>query len=75
MSTFSAMEIESFLDTLFSFFGGQFWEFNHIDIHSIRVFCLWQGGKGLEGLGGPSTILGDLIYPVPLVLEVSSFGV
>ena len=49
--------------------------FEPLYIHSICVFCLWRGGKGLEGLGGPYTKLSNLVSPIPLVLEVSGLGV
>ena len=75
MSAFSASEAKSSLSTAFLFFGGQLGDFDCINIHSIVVFYFQGGGKGLEGLGGPFTLLSDLVSLIPLVLELSSFGV
>ena len=46
-----AVEVESFLNAMYSFFGGEFSNLNNIDIHCVRIFSL-QGiwGKGLVGV-------------------------
>ena len=77
MSAFMTVEAESLLDTLLSFLRGEFlWEFNHIDVHSIRVFSGSMGCRErLESLGRPSTLLGNLFCMIPLVLEVDGFHV
>ena len=77
MSTFVAVETESFLGTLFMFFWSEFLgEFNHVNIYGIGVFGgSRRRGKRLQGLSGPSTSLSDLFGTVPLVLEVSSLQV
>ena len=77
MPILAAVEAKSFLGTLLSFFWGQpFWEIDHIDVHSVEVFS-HSGGRGesLESLGSPSTLLGNLLCTIPLVLEVSHLDV
>ena len=77
MPTLAAVEAESMLDTLFLFFWDQFhWKFDHINIYSIEVLDhSRRGGKRLESLSGPSTVLGNLFCSIPLVLEVDSLGI
>ena len=77
MPTLAAVEAESLLDTLFLFFWDQFlWKFDHINIYSIEVLDHSRGGgKRLESLSGPSTVLGNLFCSIPLVLEVDSLGI
>ena len=75
ISILTAAEAESFLGTFFLLFMGQFWNFNCVYVHGVEVFDSGGRGEGLEGLGGLSTTLGNLVSAVPLVLEMSSFGV
>ena len=78
MSTFSAAKAKSLLGALLSFFGGEFLgESDRINVHGVGVLGGSGGGQGegLESLGRPSTSLSDLLSTIPLVLEVSRFGV
>ena len=75
MSIFSMAEAKSFLGALLLFFWGELREFDHVNVYDIRVFCHSRGWERLEGLSVPSTLLGDLLSSVPLVLEVSSFDI
>ena len=77
MPILPTVKIKSLLGILFcssrvSFFG----RFDHINVHSIEVFnCSGGEGEGLEGLGSPSTSLGNLVSMVPLVLKVCGFSI
>ena len=50
MSRLSAMEAKSFLHASFSFFGGEFSDFDDIYIHGVRVSGFGGGGEGVIGL-------------------------
>ena len=70
MSRLSASETESFLHTLLAFFGGEFADFDNIDIHGVRVSSFGGGGEGLVCLvSGFGVSFGDLISALPLGLE------
>ena len=74
MSIFVAFETESLFGTHFSFFWGEFLEFDHIYIHDIGVLGHHSGRReGLESLGRLSALLGNLFCVVPLVLEMDCF--
>ena len=77
ISTFVTAETESLLCTLLMFFWGELLEeFDHINIHGVMVLCGPGGrGKRLESLGGPSTLLSNLLCTIPLILEVGGFRV
>ena len=69
-------ETKSLLETFLSLFWGEFLDFHNINVHSIGVSGYSRGGgEGLESLGRPSTLLGDLFHAVPLVLKMDCFEV
>ena len=74
VSLFAASKAKSLLEAFFSFFLGKLLEFYCINVYGIGIFGGSGGwGKGLEGLGRSSTLLGDLLRIVPLVLEMDCF--
>ena len=77
MSTLSVMETESPFGTALLFLRGQLWKSDCINVHGIGILGHSRegGGEGLEGLSGPSILLGDLFSVIPLVLEVGGFHV
>ena len=78
ISTFVASKAKSFLGALLLFFKSKLLrEFDRVNIHGVRVLGGFGGsrGKRLEGLGGPSASLSDLLSAIPLVLEVGCLGV
>ena len=68
-------EAKFLLETFLSLFWGELLDFYCINVHGIRVFSCLRRGEGLESLGRPPALLGDLLHTVPLVLEMDCFGV
>ena len=67
-------EAESFLNAFLALIGGEFSDFDDIDIHDISVSGFGRGGKGLIGLVcGFGVLLGDFVGAFPLGLERDSF--
>ena len=75
MPLLAISETQPLFEAFVSFLRGEFLDSDHVDIHGIRVLGCFRGGEGLEGLGRPSTSLGNLLCMVPLVLKVDGFGV
>ena len=74
VSLLVASETKSLFEAFLSFFWSEFPDFYDINIHDIRGFGHHsRGGEGLEGLGRPPALLGNLFCAVPLILEVDGF--
>ena len=70
MSQFSAAEAKSFLYAFLMLFGGEFANFDNINIHGIGVLSFGGSGEGLLGLmGGFGVLFGDFVGAFPLGLE------
>ena len=71
---FLAVEVESFLNALLVFFGGEFADFDNIDICGVRVSGFGGSGGRLVGLVGRFGVLfGDFIGAFPLGLKRYGF--
>ena len=52
MSRFAAVKTKSFLDTFLLLLGGEFADFDNVDVYGTRVSGFGRGREGLVGLVG-----------------------
>ena len=77
VSRFPASKTSSFPHTFFSFFFGEFFNADRVDVHGVWIgfWCLMVGVVSLDWVGIVGFLWSDGIRSVPLSFEVDSSGV